>query len=114
MKNKSDKTSQNLLELTPKQLVEYTNSDDGIVTLSLPKFRTKIAKVIFSKMKNKTYTLKLDAIGSFVWNECDGEKNVHDISQNMLEEFGEEIEPVYERISLFLKTLTNVKAIELG
>jgi len=32
----------------------------------------------------------------------------------MQKEFGEEIEPVYERINIFIEMLKNLKAIELN
>ncbi|MCH8289103.1 MAG: PqqD family protein [Candidatus Marinimicrobia bacterium] len=113
MRNKEKKTEVNLLELVPKRILEWEYTDDGLVTLKIPKFRGKLGNFITSKMNSPDYTVQLDAVGSFVWKECDGEKNVLEISQKMKDEFGDDVEPLYERISFFIKTLTSSKAIEL-
>ena len=59
------------------------------------------------------YEVKLDAVGAFLWRECDGKNSIYDISQGMLKEFGDDIEPVYERIKIFINMLKNLNAIEL-
>ena len=113
MLNKEKKTEVNLLELVPKRILEWEDTDDGLITLLVPKFRGKLGNLIASKMNSTNYEVQLDRVGSFVWKECDGENNVLEISQKMKDEFGEEIEPLFERISFFIKTLTASKAIEL-
>lgn len=110
--NKNNKET-NLLELIPNRISDWKSNDEGLVTLILPKFKSKLGKMFASKFKNPTYEVKLDEIGTFLWKECDGVKNVYDISREMLIEFGDDIEPVYERIKLFLNMLTNLKALEL-
>ena len=113
MSNKEKKIEVNLLELVPKRILEWEDTEDGLITLLVPKFRGMFGNFITSKMKSPNYEVKLDRVGSFVWNECDGQKNVLEISEQMKDEFGDEIEPLYERISFFMKTLTASKAIEL-
>lgn len=110
---KSDKET-NLLELIPIRVSDWKDNDEGLVTLILPKFKSKIGKVFASKFKNPMYEVKLDAIGAFLWRECDGENNIYDISQDMLKEFGDDIEPVYERIKIFINMLKNLNAIKLN
>lgn len=112
-KKKSNQET-NLLELVPMRVSEWKDNDEGLVTLILPKFKSKIGRVFASQLKNPMYEVKLDAIGAFLWRECDGEKNVYDISQDMLEEFGDDIEPVYERIKIFINMLKNLNAIKLN
>lgn len=110
---KSDKET-NLLELIPIRVSDWKDNDEGLVTLILPKFKSKIGKVFASKFKNPMYEVKLDAIGAFLWRECDGKNNIYDISQDMLKEFGDDIEPVYERIKVFINMLKNLNAIKLN
>ena len=93
---------------------DWKNNDEGLVTLILPKFKSKIGKLFASRLKNQMYEVKLDAIGAFLWKECDGKNNVYDISIELVKEFGDEIEPVYERIKIFFNMLKNLKAIELN
>lgn len=104
----------NLLELVPSRISKWKDNDEGLVTLILPKFKSKLGKIFASKFKNPMYELKLDAIGAFLWRECDGKKNIYDISQEMVKEFGDDIEPVYERIKVFIDMLKNLNAIELN
>lgn len=111
---KKNKKETNLLELIPMRVSDWKDNDDELVTLILPKFKSKIGKAFASMIKNPTYEVKLDKIGAFLWKKCDGNKNVYDISEDMVKEFGEEIEPVYERIKIFINMLKNLKAIELN
>ena len=115
--NRDDKKSNketNLLELIPMRVSGWKKNDDGLVTLILPKFKSKIGKVFASRLKNPNYEVKLDAIGAFLWKECDGRNSVHEISIELVKEFGDEIEPVYERIKIYINMLKNLKAIELN
>ena len=112
--NKKGNKETNLLELIPMRVSDWKNNDEGLVTLILPKFKSKIGKMFSSRLKNPMYEVKLDAIGAFLWKECNGRKSVHDISIELVKEFGDEIEPVYERIKIFLNMLKNIKAIELN
>lgn len=115
--NRDDKKNNketNLLELVPVRLSEWKDNDQGLVTLILPKFKSKIGKVFASMFKNPMYEVKLDAVGAFLWRECDGKNNIYEISQDMVKEFGDEIEPVYERIKIFINMLKNLNAIELN
>lgn len=112
--NKNGKKETNLLELVPSRVSDWKDNDEGLVTLILPKFKSKIGRVFASMLKNPMYEVKLDPIGAFLWRECDGEKNIYDISQNMVKEFGDDIEPVYERIKIFINMLKNLHAIKLN
>lgn len=49
--------------------------------------------------------VELDEIGSAVWLLIDGERSVHDISQELLEKFGEGCQPVYDRLIMYLRYL---------
>ena len=103
----------NLLELIPIRVSDWKDNDEGLITLILPKFKSNLGKVFASMFKNPMYEVKLDAIGTLLWRECDGTNNIYDISQEMLKEFGDDIEPVYERIKIFINMLKNLNAIEL-
>ena len=115
--NKDDKRGNketNLLELIPIRISDWKDNDEGLITLILPKFKSKIGKLFASLFKNPMYEVKLDAIGAFLWKECDGKNNIYDISQDMVKEFGDDIEPVYERIKIFVTMLKNLNAIKLN
>lgn len=95
----------NLLELVPRRQCEYDIDEDGRVTVKIPRFKHNWMKNLVPSWKSPYIRTKLDEVGSFVWKQCDGKTAVHDIGERMLEEFGEEIEPVYERLKVFFKQL---------
>lgn len=66
----------------------------------------------FFRTPQQTY-IKLDAYGAFVWRHCNGEYTVADIARLMGEEFGEQAEPVLERLIVFLRMLLGRKLIVL-
>lgn len=59
---------------------------------------------IFVK-KPETTTLELDEMGSAVWNLIDGKKNIYEIGQIMKDKFGDKVEPLYERLIMFIRYL---------
>jgi len=76
------------------------------VTLLRPKFRVRwLAKWLLPRMKKPYYYIHLDKIGSFVWLQCDGRTSVREIGERMRKRFGEAVEPVYERLALFMRQL---------
>jgi hypothetical protein len=58
-------------------------------------------------------TVDLDKFGSFVWKQIDGERSVNDIAEEMRQEFGEEAEPLYDRLVKFLRLLRNNDFVSL-
>lgn len=96
----------NLLELIPRRKVEFDVDDEQIVTVKLPRFQKRwMLEHLVPRWKSPTINTRLDRIGSFMWLQCDGKRTVHEIAEHMREEFGEDIEPVYDRLKLFLQQL---------
>jgi len=111
MKNKS----LNLLELYPKHNVKWKQNDDGLVILLSPKFTNPIiVKFIVPSMKRPDYQIKLDEFGSFVWHQIDGITNIQQIGDALVKKYGKTIEPVFQRLSLFINSLVNNKFIILA
>ncbi|NJE05639.1 PqqD family protein [Thermococcus sp. M36] len=50
--------------------------------------------------------IELDEIGAYTWELCDGRRTVREIGKALRARFGDEVEPLYERLVTFL--------IELG
>ena len=99
---------QNLLDLRPNRLREFIRNEKrgGNITVLVPKFGTgKIGRWLHARMKKPDYLIHLDDFGSCVWNQCNGEKQVREISTILVETFGEKVEPVNGRLSLFLKKM---------
>jgi hypothetical protein len=63
-------------------------------------------------MKKPHYKIRLDEIGSAFWRRCDGQQSVRTIAEQQKQEFGDAVEPLYERISRFLHTLDKNRFIK--
>ena len=102
----------NYLDLHPLRLHSEEISDENIVTVIIPKFKNKfIVQYIVPKMKSPDIKLKLDEIGSTTWILLDGKKNVREISNLLMEKFGDNIEPVNQRLTKFLTGLYEQRLI---
>jgi Coenzyme PQQ synthesis protein D (PqqD) len=104
----------NLLELKPLRNVESAPNADGTVVLIVPKFQGRfVSRWIMPVLAKPYIRLKLDAHGSYFWNECDGRSTVREIAGKMSEHFGEGIEPMLDRIGAFMRRLDESKFIRL-
>jgi len=56
--------------------------------------------------------VELDETGSFVWEKIDGKSSVYELGKRLNESFGEKSEPLYERLSLFIKQLLRLGFIQ--
>jgi len=95
----------NLLDLVPVRKIDWKKTDDLVILLK-PKFKNPfLAKYILPRMKSPHFKIKLDEIGSFFWENCDGIRTVREIGEMHRERFGEKVEPLFDRISQFLQSL---------
>ena len=47
----------------------------------------------------------MDEFGTFVWEQIDGKRTIYEIGGKLKNQFGVKAEPVYERLSQFIKIL---------
>lgn len=60
-------------------------------------------------VKKPTVTdVKLDEIGSCVWKLIDGKKNIYELGENLKLQYGEECEPIYNRLIMYLRYLNRM------
>ncbi|RLE28634.1 PqqD family protein [Candidatus Acetothermia bacterium] len=99
-----DKRKKNLLNYVPyiPAGVEYR---DGILysTISRGPFSKLYLRLARIEDRKKTY---LDDVGRFVIERIDGRKSVREIAEELKEEFGERVDPVYQTLAIFLKQLS--------
>ncbi|MFW6160453.1 MAG: PqqD family protein [Acidobacteriota bacterium] len=95
----------NLLDLIPERKTKWENKEGQIILLKNKFKNPLLVKHLLPRMKNPYYRIKLDRIGSEVWGLCDGKKTVHEIGECLQQRFQEKIDPVYDRLALFLQTL---------
>jgi hypothetical protein len=113
LKSKTNKSQElNLLELVPVKNIEWKETEEGLICLLKPKFQLLfLKKHILPRIKNPYYKINLDKIGSYFWESCDGKRTVEEIAGRMKNELGDEVEPLYDRITLFLQSLEKNKFI---
>ncbi|WP_346354758.1 PqqD family protein [Azotosporobacter soli] len=94
--------------------VDYEVGADNIVTIRkkqdhpIQRFFRKLA------FRIPEYTRRsLDEYGSYVFLQIDGRRTVREIGENLEEKYGEQAQPLYERLLLYLKHLNvNCRYIE--
>lgn len=93
----------NFLELTPFRKVDFETLENSLIRLKIPRFKSQFAqKYLIPKRQSKFIYANLDEYGSACMEFIDGNRNVYEISNLMLEKFGDTIEPVFERVSGYL------------
>ncbi len=96
----------NYLELTPVRNYNHIVEDINKVSVLIPRFTNKIlVKYLVPRLKSPDIKVKLDKFGSAAWLKADGNRNVQTICDELLSEFGEEINPVIERVTKFYSQL---------
>ena len=99
---------ENLLDLKPMRTRKWRRGDR--VTIVVPKARSMFGRHFCDALGIKpTYNVNLD--GSAIWKMCDGRTTVRDIGKNLKNEFGDSIEPVYERLGTFIRIMRNEELI---
>ena len=108
IKRKKEQTTDsiNLLTLIPNRRMEWQENSDGKIELLKPKFSIDRIQKFFSKMMKQThFKIKLDDVGSSVWKLIDGKKTVEEIGGELQQQFGADIEPVFDRLGQFIGQL---------
>ena len=96
----------NYLDFVPVKnpQLPWQEDEGAIVTVE-----AKVAQIAFNRPK--VSHIHMDAFGSFIWKEIDGEQNIYEIGQKVKEHFGKEAEPLYERLTTFFRILAENKYI---
>lgn len=85
----------------------WQEDDDGIVTIDMVHrgFYAAIAQKFFHTPRISH--IRLDEYSSFLWKEIDGLQSVGMLARRMKERFGEEAEPLYDRLVKYMQILHN-------
>jgi hypothetical protein len=59
------------------------------------------------------YRIHLDDVGTFVWDHMDGETTIGAIADHVRAKFGDRVEPIYDRLRLFLQQLEQGRLIHI-
>jgi hypothetical protein len=104
--NKMNKKEINLLVLVPQRKQTFVRRDDGTVEVIVPRYGgSRVGKILETVIKSKPIRIKLDAVGAFTWNLCDGNNSVQAIGERLKDRFGDKVEPLYDRLAVFFKQM---------
>lgn len=113
MKKKNNK-SENYLERRPARAehIKWSVDDEGIVTMDIENkgFFNRVAQKLFRKPR--VSHIHLDRMGSYVWPLMDGEKDILALGIQVKECFGDEAEPLYERLAKYFQILDSYSFVE--
>jgi len=102
----TSKRDGNYLDNVPKRNVDFEEAEGGRLVLLRPKFMTgPFARLLQPRIPKRFFRVQLDDIGTLVWRSIDGTRTVGEISEILYAEFGERVEPRYERCSKFVHSL---------
>ncbi len=109
------KKDENFLELIPKRnpALKYELDENKLVTIVVPNigFFNKLAQLVFRRPK--TSYIHLDPYASYVWRGINGKRDIAALGKYLKREYGEEAEPLYERLVKFIHILKENKYIGL-
>ena len=98
----------NLLELIPIRLHENETSEEGRTVLLVPKFKNQDLGRFMLGHRATHFRIKLDEMGSEVWNVIDGHSKVTDLISKLQEKWKdtpEKTDELERRIAAFLGQL---------
>ena len=115
MKNHKNKKDDNFLDRIPLCVEKYKwdKDDAGVVTIYVENkgvFNRAAQKLLH---KPEVSQVHLEKMGNFIWPLIDGEKSIYEIGQLVSEEFGEEAEPLYPRLTQYFRMLMNCGFVEM-
>lgn len=107
----SKKGDANVLDLIPKRTRKWKRGEK--VTILVPRARSALGKHFIDALgMKKIYTVNLDEYGSAVWKLCDGKRTVREIGKELRKVFGEKVEPLYDRLSVFISIMNREELIK--
>lgn len=107
MKKKQIVISKNYLDKIPSrpESITWNTDEKGIVTLEIENkgWANFLAQKLFKRPKISY--VHLDEMGSFLWPILDGELSITELGKKVEERFGEEANPLYERLARYFQIL---------
>ena len=104
----------NLYELTPRQARSFEELEDGTVDVLIPRYgENPVGRLLKKILSNRPVRVHLDDVGTWVWRLCDGDRTVKQIGESLRGQFGERVEPLYDRLETFIRQMHKADLIEL-
>ncbi|MDD3217864.1 MAG: PqqD family protein [Lachnospiraceae bacterium] len=107
MRKNKNKESKNYLDFIPIKNpdMKWDVDENQVVTFHVPLkgFFAKVAQVAFNRPK-ETH-ISLEEYGNFIWPLIDGKNTVFEIGLKVRDHFGDDAEPLYERLVNYMRIL---------
>lgn len=101
------KKGENYLELIPVRNpnLEFIENKKGLIVLTVPNIGlfNRIAQKVYGRPKSSK--IHMDAYSSYVWKGINGKRNVYELGKYLKRKYGDEAEPLYERLTQFMNIL---------
>lgn len=109
------KNKQNFLDLIPirNEKFRWMTLENDIVQIQIDRngLLDRLVRPIF-KTPN-VMKIDLDTYGSFIWKQIDGTQTMESIAKALIEQYGDEINPLYERLGKYINILRNNQFIKI-
>lgn len=106
--------AENLLDYTAHRNLPWDASADGLVTLRVARFSGRLLqKYLMPHLKHPHIAVHLDAFGSWVWQHMDGRMTVREMASGLEQQFGDEIQPVHQRLGRFINLMVERSYVTL-
>ncbi len=104
----------NLFALRPTRAARWERGADGLVTVRVPKFTSRLAvRWLAPLLRRPDVTVRLDTEGSFVWDRCDGGTTVHAIAEQLHARLGGDEAAVGDRVGRFVEKLARASRVTM-
>lgn len=110
--NNDRKVIENSLYKIPvrNQHIKWISSNDSLILeVENSGFYNKLAQLIFKKPRISF--IHLDKTGSFIWPIIDGEKNIYQLGHLVKNQFGDDCEPLFQRLIRYFQILEDYNFI---
>lgn len=105
-------TQDDIAACYPRRAVGAEQDGERVVLLRPRYMSGLLARWVQPRLRKPHFRVRLDRLGSFVWNRCDGTTRVADIADAMASELSEE-DQVQHRVVLFVRELARGKMVVL-
>lgn len=114
MKTLTKKKMTNYLDYIPKHNSNYSWQENAKGNIEVKIRHEGVFNHIAQKYLHKPAAtkLELEEFGSFIWLQINGENTIYDIGQLIKARYQKEAEPLYERLSVYMKQLEKLRLIE--
>lgn len=98
-----------------RRRLEWDTAEDGRTVVLRPRFgEGRFGRWLESRLGLTPYRIRLDEIGTLVWQNCDGTVSARELAAKLRRTFGTKVEPAEDRLQHFISQMTRARMIEVA